>query len=216
MARGTRRPRYYETQGKFVERNYPYGDQARFRKALPSLEDIFRAGGEDTTNSFNKLVRLKASPGELYDLLRAIGVSSDEPIQWTRTERRTAGQLSNKCEKLAVEIEHAREKWPFGASMVYSDFMKWEELPELLRSYAKAWKKELAHPFRSARSPRNENIVRLVRYVKDKTGDYRYQQVADLLNATDGAYGWKTRDENLRWSPDNLRWIEFRAKKKSE
>jgi hypothetical protein len=216
MARGTRRPRYYETQGKFVERNYPYGDQARFRVALPSLEDIFRAGGEDTTNSFNELVRLKANPDELYDLLRAIGVSSDEPIQWTRTERRTAGQLSNKCEKLAVEIEHAREKWPFGASMVYSDFMKWEELPELLRSYAKAWKKELAHPFRSARSPRNENIVRLVRYVKDKTGDYRYQQVADLLNATDGAYGWKTRDENLRWNADNLRWIKFRAKKKSE
>jgi hypothetical protein len=95
--------------------------------------------------------------------------------------------------------------------MMPSDFKKWQRLPRVLRSYADAWKKELAHPYRSARSPRNENIVRLLGYVKDKTGKYRYEQVADILNATDEAFEWKSRKQTLRWSAYNLKQIKYHA-----
>ncbi len=98
--------------------------------------------------------------------------------------------------------------------MMYSDFEEWTGLPRVLRNYADAWKKELVHPFRSARSPRNENIIRLIRYVEEKTGDCHYKQVADLLNATDAAFGWESSD--YRWSEQNLTSIKFRATKKSK
>ena len=96
--------------------------------------------------------------------------------------------------------------------MMYSDYAEWKELPRVLRNYANAWEEQLKHPYRSPRTPRNENIVRLLEYVKSKTGRYHYKEIADLLNATDAAYGWECRDGNDRWSPENLRDINYRAK----
>jgi hypothetical protein len=125
-------------------------------------------------------------------------------------------QLSEKCVKLARDIEHANKHWPFQTRMMYSDFEEWTKLPRVLRSYADKWKEELANPYRAPRSPRNENIVRLLRYVKDKTGSYRYKHVADLLNATDAAYEWTTSNGYPRWNAENLKSINFQAKKKSE
>ena len=106
-----------------------------------------------------------------------IGVSSDDPIQWRREKCCEAEQLSRSCIELAAAIELARQKWPFGSRMMYSDYEEWSELPRVLRSYAEAWKKQLKHWYQSARSPRNENIVGFFEYVKSKTGDYLYEEV---------------------------------------
>jgi hypothetical protein len=215
---GRTEPGYYKTQSKFVSRNHPFGDDARFRTELPSLEDVLRVLNERAgKDAFTKLVGLGVGQDEIGRWLRMIGVSSDEPIEWPRKNRRVAKQLSDKCEKLATGIEEIR--WPFGTMVMYSDYLEWMELPRVLRSYAKAWKEQLKHPYRSAsnrsaRSPRNENIVLLLEYVKSKTGDYHYEDVATLLNATDAAYGWETHDGEDRWGPENLSSIMFRANEK--
>jgi hypothetical protein len=211
--RGAGRAGYYKTQSKFVRRNHPFGDDARFRNGLPSLEDILVALKDPyAKDAFDKLVRLKVDPEEIGDLLRMIGVSSDELIVWPRGKQRAAEQVLAKFRTLATDIERAIHEWPFGTRMMYSDYIELSELPGILRSRANAWEKRLEHPYRSVRTPRNENILRLLEYVKSKTGEYHYPKVAELLNATDAAYGWECRDENLRWSAKNLRGIEFRAK----
>jgi len=213
--RGAGRAGYYKTQSKFVRHDYPYGDDARFRKGLPSLQDILDVLKERSAkDAFDKLVRLKVDPEEIGNLLRMIGASSDEPIVWPRGKSRVAEHLSVKCRKLAADIERAIHEWPFGTRMIYSDFIEWSELPRILRSYANAWEKQLKHPYRSVRTPRNENILRLLEYVKSKTGKYHYEEVAELLNATDAAYGWESRDGNDRWSAVSLKDIKFRAKEK--
>jgi hypothetical protein len=209
------RTRYYKTESKFVRPGHPFGNDARFRTGLPSLKDILEALNERSgKDAFDELIRLRVDQEEIGNLLRMIGVSSDEPILWPRRKRRVAKQLSDKCRKLAGNIERATRQWPFGSRMMYSDYFEWSELPRILRSYANAWKKELKHPYRSARTPRNENILRLLEYVKTKTGKNHYEKVAELLNATDAAYGWKSRDGNDRWSAGSLDSINFRAKSK--
>jgi hypothetical protein len=205
----------YKTQSKFVRRNHPSGDDARFRKGLPTLEDILRVLKERAgENTFTKLVGLGVIREEIGSLLQMIGVSSDDPIQWPREKRREAEQLSRNCIELAATIELARQKWPFGSRMMYSDYEEWNELPRVLRSYAQAWKKQLKYWYRSARSPRNENIVGLLEYVKSKTGDYHYEDVATLLNATDATYGWEWSDGIDHWDAKNLKQIISRKKKK--
>ena len=205
----------YKTQSKFVTRAHPFGDDARFRKGLPTLEDVLRVLKERAgENAFTKLVGLGVNQEEIGSLLRMIGVSSDDPIQWPRKKRREAEQLSRKCAELATDMELASQKWPFGSRMMYSDYMEWSELPRVLRSYAEAWEKQRKHWYRSARSPRNENIVRLLEYVKSKTEDYHYEDVATLLNATDAAYGWEWSDGIDHWDAKNLKQIISREKKK--
>ena len=211
--RGTGRAGYYKTQSKFVRHDYPFGDDARFRKGLPSLQDILDALQERCSkDAFDKLVDRKIDQEEIGNLLRMIGISSDEPIEWPAKQRRAKGEFARKCRKLAADIERATQEFPFGASFIYSDCIEWLELPRILRSYANAWEKQLKHPYRSARTPRNENILRLLEYVKSKTGKYYYEEVTELLNATDAVYGWESLDENPRWSAQNLRDIKFRAK----
>jgi hypothetical protein len=79
--RGAGRAGYYKTQPKFVRHDYPFGDDTRFRKGLPSLKDILVALKDRyAKDAFDKLVRLKVDPEEIGNLLRMIGVSSDEPI----------------------------------------------------------------------------------------------------------------------------------------
>ena len=205
---------HYKTRSKFVSRSHPFGDDARFRTGLPSLEDVLRFLDERAgKDAFTKLVGLGVGQDEIGRLLRMIGVSSDDPNQWSRKKRREAEQLSDRCTKLAADIERATHKWPFGTRMMYSDYVEWSELPRILSSYAKAWKKQLKHPYRSARSPRNENIVSLLEYVKSKTGNYHYEDVATLLNATDATYGWEWSDENDHWDAENLKQIISREKK---
>jgi hypothetical protein len=97
--------------------------------------------------------------------------------------------------------------------MMYSDYVEWNELPRVLRSYEEAWKEQLKHPYRLARSPRNENVVRLLTYVETKTGKYHYEYVATLLNATDAAYGWEWNDGIDHWDAENLKQIIKRKKK---
>jgi hypothetical protein len=171
--RGAGKTKYYKTQSKYVRRSHPFGDDARFRKGLPSLQDILDVlkdrYGE---NALKKFKRLEVDHKEIGDLLQMIGVSSDEPIEWPRRKRRVAAQLSDKCRKLAANIERA--KWPFGTQMMYSDYSEWSELPRVLRSYANAWEELLKHRYRSPRTPRNENVIRLLEYVKDKTRRYHY------------------------------------------
>jgi hypothetical protein len=113
------------------------------------------------------------------------------------------------------EIECANAQWPpFGPWIKPSDFFgKWLELPRTLRGYANAWKKQFKHSYRAARSPRNENIIRLLRYVKKQTRRYHYEEVADLLNATDAAYGWETLSGYSRWTATNLSSVIKRKKK---
>ena len=213
--RGAGKTKYYKTQSKFVRRNHPFGDDARFRTGLPTLQDILDAlDTRFAKDALDKLVDLRVDREEIGNWLRMIGVSSDEPIEWPAKKRLAKGQLADKCRKLAADIERA--KWPFGTRMMYSDYAEWSELPRVLRSYAKAWKKQLKHPYRSARTPRNVNIIRLLEYVKDKTGQLFYPEVASLLNATDAAYGWKTCDGVDKWSAGTLGSITFRAKHKSK
>jgi hypothetical protein len=132
----------YKTQSKFVRCNHPFGDDARFRKGPPTLEDILRVLKERAgENTFTKLVGLGVIREEIGSLLQMIGVSSDDTIQWPREKRREAEQLSRSCLELAATIELARQKWPFGSRMMYSDYEEWNELPRVLRSYAEAWKK---------------------------------------------------------------------------
>jgi len=209
--RGAGEAGYYKTQSKFVRRNHLFGDDARFRTGLPTLKDILAAlNARHAKGAFDKLVARKVDQEEIGNLLQMIGVSSNEPIEWPAKKRRVKAGLAAKCRKLAADIERA--KWPFGTRMMYSDFIEWSELPRILRSYANAWEKQLKHPYRSARTPRNENILRLLEYVKSKTGKYHYEEVTELLNATDAVYGWESLDENPRWSAQNLRDIKFRAK----
>jgi hypothetical protein len=213
-----RRIGHYKTQSKFVGRNHPFGDDARFRAGLPSLQDILdllkRRYGKDKLKKFEEL---KLDPEEIGNWLRRIGASSDKPIEWPRNERRDANQLANRCRKLAADIERGNKKWPFWSRSIPADFIEWSEQPRVLRSYADAWKKDLKHPYRSARSPRNKNIIRLLAYVTDKTGRFHYEEVADLLNATDAVYGWEWCDRNGnctdRWSAENLKLIIGRHKK---
>jgi hypothetical protein len=213
--RGAGEAGYYKTQSKFVSRNHPFGDDARFRKELPTLQDILDALKERCAeDAFDKLVDQKVDREEIGNSLQMIGVSSNEPIEWPAKKRRIKVGLAGKCRKLAADIERA--KWPFGTRMMYSDYAEWSELPRVLRSYANAWKKQLKHQYRSARTPRNVNIIRLLDYVKDKTGQLFYPEVASLLNATDAVYGWKTRDGEDRWSANSLGPITFRARKKSK
>jgi len=201
--------KYYKAPSKFVRKDHPFGDDARFRRGYPSLRKVLKALDDRAKALVNKLLHLESLRGpEIYRLLRMIGVSSDEPMQWTRPKRRNAAQLARNCKKLANEIEDARTKWPFGAAMIPSDYFEWGELPRVLRSYASAWEKQLSNPIRSARSPRNINIIRLLDYIKDKTGRYHYAKVAALLNAIDAAYGWERREDSLpRWDADNLKEI---------
>ncbi len=216
-----RRIGHYKTQSKFVGRNHPFGDDARFRAGLPSLQDILdllkRRYGKDKLKKFEGL---KLDPEEIGNWLRRIGASSDKPIEWPRNERRDANQLADKSRKLAADIESGNKKWPFWSRAIPADFMEWSELPRVLRSYADAWKKELTRPYRSARSPRNKNIIRLLGYIKDKTGRLHYEEVADLLNATDVVYGWEWCDRNGdsvdRWSAGSLAAIEYRATEESK
>ena len=87
--RGAGEAGYYETQSKFVRHDHPFGDDARFRKGLPSLEDILVALGDPyAKDAFDKLVRLKIDQEEIGYLLRMIGASSDEPIARPRRKRR--------------------------------------------------------------------------------------------------------------------------------
>jgi hypothetical protein len=204
---GTSGGRYYKIQSKFVSRDYPFADDARFRTGQrPGLNDILHSLKDlSGTEGVKRFGRLKVDHEEIDILLRTIGSSSDEPIEWPRPERRNAEQLARNCKKLAGEIERATHRWPFGTRMMYSDYMEWMELPRILRSYANAWEEQLRHPYRSARSPRNVNVIRLLKYVKEKTGRYHYPEVADLLNATDAAYGWETWDGGNRWQVSNLR-----------
>jgi hypothetical protein len=211
--RGTGRGGYYKTQSKFVRHDHPFGNDARFRKGLPSLQDILDAPEDRcANNAFKKLARLKVDPEEIGNLLVMIGASSDELIVWPRGKQRNAEQVLEKFRKLAAGVERAIHEWPFGTRMMYSDYIGLTELPGILRSHANAWEKQLEHPYRSVRTARNENILRLLEYVKSKTGKHHYEEVAELLNATDAAYGWESRDGNPRWSAQNLRDIEFRAK----
>lgn len=210
--RGAGEAGYYKTQSKFVRRNHPFGDDARFREGLPSLQDILIVLKDRyAKDAFDKLVRLKVDPEEIGNLLVMIGASSDEPIVWPRRKQRVAEQVLEKFRKLAAGIEGAIHEWPFGTRMMYSDYIELSELPGVLRSYANAWEERLKHPYRSVRTPRNENILRLLEYVKSKTGRYHYEEVAELLNATDAAYGWEPRDGNDRWSAVNLKDINYRA-----
>jgi hypothetical protein len=158
--------RYYKAQLKFVRRSHPFGDDARFRKGLPTLKDILDAlNARHAKAAFDKLVDRKVDQEEIGNLLQMIGVSSDEPIEWPAKKRLAKGQSADKCRKLAADIERANQKWPFGTRMTYSDFVQWSELPCVSRSYANAWKKQLKHPYRSARTPRNVNIICLLEYV---------------------------------------------------
>ena len=205
-------PPYYKVQSRFVNRNHPFGDDARFRAGLPGLREVLRAAeNPEARAAIDKLLHLKSLRGaEIYHLIRRIGASSDEPIEWPKHERRTAEQLARNCKKLADEI--ALAKWPFGAGFIPRDYFEWRELPRLLRSYASAWEKQLSHYYRSARSPRNINIIHLLDFVKDRTGQPHYARVAALLNATDNAYGWETKDV-ARWDVRNLREMMKRKKK---
>lgn len=212
---GAGKTKYYKTQSKFVGRNHPFGDDARFRRGLPTLQDILVTGKDrNAKDAFDKLVHLKVEPEEIGNWLRMIGVSSDEPIVWPRGKQRVAEQVLKKFRKLAADIERAIHEWPFGTRMMYSDYIELTELPDSLRSYANAWEKRLKQPYRSVRTPRNENIIRLLEYVKSKTGRYHYEEIADLLNATDATYGWEWDDRNDRWSALNLKDIKFRVEEK--
>jgi len=209
------RTRYYKTESKFVRPGHPFGGDVRFRAGLPTLKDILNVLNKRyRKDAFDELIRLKVDQEEIGNLLQMIGVSSDEPIQWPAKKRRVKAQLAAKCRKLAGNIERAARDWPLGSRMMYSDYVEWSELPRILRGYANAWKKELKHPYRSARTPRNENILRLLEYVESKTGKNHYEKVAEILNATDAAYGWESRDGNDRWSAGSLDSINFRAKSK--
>lgn len=212
-SRGAGRAGHYKTQSKFVRHDHPFGDDARFRKGLPSLQDILIVlKDRHAKDAFNKLVRLKVDPEEIGNLLVMIGASSDEPTVWPRGKQRVAERVLEKFRKLAAGIERAIHEWPFGTRMMYSDYVELSELPRILRDHANAWEKRLEHPYRPVRAPRNENILQLLEYVKSKTEKHHYEEAAELLNATDAAYGWESRDGNPRWSAQNLRDIEFRAK----
>jgi hypothetical protein len=101
----------YKTQSKFVTRGHPFGNDARFRKGLPTLEDVLRVLKERAGESdFTKLIGLGVNQEEIGSLLRMIGVSSDHPIQWPREKRREAERLSRQCIELAADIELARQK----------------------------------------------------------------------------------------------------------
>ncbi len=212
---GAGKTKYYKTQSKFVLRDHPFGDHAQLRGGLPTLKDILDAlNARHTKGAFDKLVDRKVDQEEIGNFLQMIGVSSDEPIEWPAKKRRAKGELARKCRKLASDIERA--KWPFGTRMMYADYIEWSELPRILRSYASAWEGQLKRPFRSARTPRNVNIIRLLEYVKNKTGQLFYPEVASLLNATDAVYGWETRDGEERWSEGTLSSIAYRARQKSK
>ncbi len=90
--RGAGRAGYYKTQSKFVRRNQPFGDDARFRTTgAPSLQDILLALKDRCAkDAFDQLVRLKVDPEEIGNLLVMIGASSDEPIARPRRKRREA------------------------------------------------------------------------------------------------------------------------------
>jgi hypothetical protein len=213
--RGAGEAGYYKTQSKFVRRDHPFGDDARFRNGLPSLQDILVAlQGRYGENALKKFKRLEVDQKEVGHLLQMIGVSSDEPIEWPAKKRRVKAELAGKCRKLAADIERA--KWPFGTQMMYSDYSEWSELPCVLRSYANAWEEQFKHHYRSPRTPRNLNVIRLLEYVKSKTRRYHYNEIADLLNATDATYGWEWYNGNERWSLENLRDINYRARENAK
>lgn len=212
---GAGKTKYYKNQSRFVRRNHPFGDDARFRTGLPTLQDILDVRTDRSAkDALDKLVGLKIDQNEIGNFLQMIGTSSDEPIVWPRGKQRVAEQVLEKFRKLAAGIERAIHDWPFGTRMMYSDYIELSELPGSLRSYANAWEKRLKHPYRSVRTPRNENIITLLEYVKSKTGRYHYEEIADLLNATDATYGWEWYDGNDRWSGLNLKDIKFRVEEK--
>jgi hypothetical protein len=213
--RGAGKTKYYKNQSRFVRRDHPFGDDARFRTGLPSLQDILDALNDRYgENALKKFKRLEVDQEEIGNFLQMIGVSSDEPIEWPAKKRLAKRQLARKCRKLANDIESA--KWPFGARMMYSDYAEWSELPRVLRSYANAWEEQLKHHYRSPRTPRNLNVIRLLEYVKSKTRRYHYNEIADLLNATDATYGWEWYDGNERWSLENPRDINYRARENAK
>ena len=93
---GAGRAGYYKTRSKFVRHDYPFGDEARFRKGLPSLKDILVALRDRCAkDAFDRLVRLKVDPEEIGNLLVMTGAPSDEPIERpTRTRREASVGLT--------------------------------------------------------------------------------------------------------------------------
>src|SRR5215469_3297165 len=161
--------KYYKAPSKFALRNWPFGTNASQRTGLPTLRKVLQAVDNHAKAAVDKFLHLGNLWGpEIYHLIRMVGVSSDEPIEWPRPERRRAKELAGKCTKLADEIEHVdkNKKWPFHAGMIANNNFESRELPRLLRSYATTWEQLLTRKYRSARSPRNINILRLLDYVK--------------------------------------------------
>ena len=159
--------------------------------------------------SWDTLIREGVDPTLLRFWLRDI---ADSPDRYGRKseDKRKALHLAQASRKLATEIERSVQTPPilfFGAP---SDLQTMLSLPKSLRAYASYWEKLLSLRWpRGTTTPRTDRAAALLEIIKKRTGTYRYQEVADVLNAMDAtSYGI---DYKPRWDVSSLRQLIFRA-----
>jgi hypothetical protein len=138
-------------------------------------------------------------------------------------DKRRAVQLVRQARNLADQIERASASPPIPIAGNYFEIQALPTvqapLPEMLRAYATCW--EHIHGWRlkvshstGPSSPRSDKIWALLDIVKQRTGRYHYQEIADLINAFDLAY--RPNEAVRTLSAQDLTQLQSRGNRKTE
>jgi hypothetical protein len=165
--------------------------------------------------AFDTLVRKKIDRELLEYWLRNI---ADAPDKYGHepNDKRRATQLVRHANRLADEIERARNAPPIPIRGRWSDFQSLptleSTLPGMLRTYASCWDhicnwKGLVQT--GPKSPRTDKIWVLLDIVKKCTRRYHYREIADLINVLDLALRPGKGDKPL--TVEDLTQLQFRG-----
>jgi len=161
--------------------------------------------------AFDRLVEDELDQGLLEYWLCSIASSLDT-IRARPYNRRRAASLVKKTRKLATEIERESHSSSIPLTGRGSDIEGMLMLPKILRTYANFLETNLSMRVSGNVSPRTEQIDALLEIVKQMTGRYHYEEVADLLNAVDTASG--RGEDGPLWDVTNLKQRQYLARKR--
>jgi hypothetical protein len=172
--------------------------------------------------AFTTLVRKKVDPHFLEYCLRDIATAPNKYGHKTDNKRRAA-QLVRQARNLADQIECASKSSPIPIMGNYFEIQALptlqHQLPGMLRAYASCWDHIHGWRVRISRgtgpeSPRTDKIWALLDIVKQRTGRYHYQEIADLINAFDRAHHPNEAVRTL--SVQDLTQLRIRGNRKME
>jgi hypothetical protein len=171
--------------------------------------------------AFNTLVKKKLDPRFLEYCLLDIATAPNK-YGHQANDRRRAAQLVRDARNLADQIECASKSPPIplmGSPFEIQALLAIQhQLPGMLRAYASNWDHILG--FRRVSrstgptSPRTDKIWALLDIVKQRTGRYHYQEIADLINAFDLAHHPNEAVRTL--SVQDLTQLRIRGNRKME